>query len=455
VDLDGNPIGYWSSLINPKRSVGATHIHGIKDSDVADSPTIQDLADELFVRIRGQVIVAHNASFDLAFLRIELGRTGWQLPDTPVVCTMRESKSFIPGLARQRLSDCAEALGIRHDVQHRALGDAATTSALFHFYLNGPTNRTRAVELRRLPALASKSQWPTSKSAPIDPVLPPSRPFRQTKPAEIETLRKVSALSPEDLFSESPSIAELSYSALLLGALEDGRISDTELSALSDCATTLGLKDEGVRAIHTALVFALAREAWSDGTVSRAEQREVTETCLRLGLEESVAKACFSEVENIRMARLATETKALPLEWNLGDPLRVGDRVVITGCYEVGRTELEDRSRKSGIRITGSVSGKTKLLVSDQTINGNKDADAHRLGIRIVGPEEFHLLLEYVQPSLGAKTVVPQDRNRNLSQISIPAQSLETENLMCVSCGSTFIRSVSRGRKPHQCESCL
>jgi formamidopyrimidine-DNA glycosylase len=96
-----------------------------------------------------------------------------------------------------------------------------------------------------------------------------------------------------------------------------------------------------------------------------------------------------------------------------------------------------------GVRITGSVSGKTNLLVSDGTINGNKDADAAKLGIRSVTPDMYRKLLDFIQPAL-------TDNN----QPSDVGQTVNTETLVCTKCAQSFTREAAKGRKPHFCEAC-
>lgn len=451
VDSSGKPLGYWSSLVNPQGPVGATHIHGIKESDVSNSPTFNDLVEELLPKLRGQVLVAHNAKFDHSFLRTELGRLGWSLPDVPVVCTMIESRIFLPGLDSRRLVDCAQAIGINQEVEHRALGDASLTTSILNFFLNGPVDRKRAAQLQQLPIQASAVSWPTRPGTPITPDSAKRYSPRKSAPSRLELLKTVSEVMPEDLLGDSPSVSELSYANLLLQTLEDGLISDAELAALSDCASAFNLDSEGQSKIHLALTLALAREAWRDGVVSRAEQQQILECAKRFGLDDSMARGCIREIEDLRAARVAARSKSLPESWEHGDPLRVGDRIVITGCYEFGREMLEDRARKNGLKVTGSVSGKTTLLVSDGSVGGNKDSDAKRLGVRIVRPEVFKELLDFIQPSKSETALPDSTGSQNLPGED---QLNRTESLVCISCGGTFIRVISRGRKPHECENC-
>jgi DNA polymerase-3 subunit epsilon len=450
----GNPIGYWSTLVNPKRPVSATEIHGIKDVDVSTAPTFEECANEFLLKIKGQVLVAHNASFDHSFVRTELARSGWDLPNLPVVCTMLESRYFLPGLERKRLVDCVEALGINQPVQHRALGDASLTAAIFHFYLNGPVNRVRSEELRELAQTSSSVLWPVEKTFPALPQLSSRNAQRRSNPPPKTSsilLESISELMPEDLLSDQASGPELSYGLLLLESLSDGMISDEEISALRDCAASIGLESDGVRKIHLELLLALSREAWKDGVVNRAELKEILNCAQQLGLSESDGKSAVKEIEDLRAARVAARTKPLPEDWAIGEPLRVGDKVVITGCYEVGRYEMEKKARTLGVKIIGSVSGKTTMVVSDGSIGGNKDDDARRLAIRIVGPEQFKQMLEFVQPQVESSSM---NSSANSSKMKSSNSSNETEQLVCTKCAEVFERVVAKGRKPHLCPAC-
>jgi len=453
-DNSGNPIGYWSTLVNPKRPVSATEIHGIKDVDVSIAPTFEECADEFLSKIRGQVLVAHNATFDHSFVHAELARSGWELPEVPIICTMLESRYFLPGLARKRLVDCVEALGINQPVRHRALGDASLTAAVFHFYLNGPVNKDRSAELRELAQRGSGIFWPAEKTFPPLKQFSSSKDHWRSNPAPKTTsvlLESVSELMPEDLLSDQASNSEISYALLLLEALNDGMISESEIASLRDCAESIGLNESSVRKIHLELLLALSREAWKDGVVTRAEQKDILNCAQQLGLSELDGRSALKEIEDLRAARVTARTKPLPEDWGIGEPLRVGDRVVITGCYEVGRFEMEKKARTLGVRITGSVSGKTTMLVSDGTIDGNKDSDARRLGIRVAGPSDFKQMLEFVQPQ-----AVPQltKASSTGSEPSPVGTQGEVEHLICTKCAEVFERVVSKGRKPHLCPTC-
>lgn len=397
-DAQGTPLAYWSTLINPQRSVTATEIHGISDDDVSDSPTFEKALDEILERIRGQVLSAHNAKFDVSFLKLEMARAGWELPKTPILCTMQESKNFIPGLANRKLETCANNLGIKEKVEHRALGDASITTALVNFYLNGKTNEERSKELLKLPSLAQKVQWPTEQTFPKIPKPNSTRDHWRKPSTKSQIMKAIKTMNADDLLGDEADGSSLTYAQVLIESLEDGVISKDEAYELDELATSLELSKNNQTRIHGKIISTLAEESWKDGRVARAEQTEIVSTGLALGFSETESKLFIKSVEDLRAAAIGSVSKEIPADWEFGEPLCVGDRVVITGCYDFGRDELEKNAQALGLRITSSVSSKTKLLVSDGSIGGNKDKDAKELGVRTVHPNVFRKLLDFVQP---------------------------------------------------------
>jgi len=83
VDQRGQIVDEWSTRFNPEGPVGATHIHGITDADVAHAPLFRDVAASIVPYICGLPIAAHYARFDLGFLLGELPRAGWDVPVLP------------------------------------------------------------------------------------------------------------------------------------------------------------------------------------------------------------------------------------------------------------------------------------------------------------------------------------------------------------------------------------
>jgi DNA polymerase-3 subunit epsilon len=256
-------------------------------------------------------------------------------------------------------------------------------------------------------------------------------------------------LTPEDFLPDNPDPATLTYSELLLTTLEDGQVTSDELKALDDLATSLGLTAEATNAIRTSLLNFVAREAWRDGKVTKSEKADVSALATILQLDDKASKTALATAEQARNDRMNRKTVPLPADWSLGAPVHVGDKVVFTGCYEQGRDEMEEKAARAGLRVTGSVSVKTKLLISDGTINGVKDNNALKLGIRVVDPNTFAVLLQYVQPKadLPAPDATPKPKKTKSTEPKI-------ETLVCTRCAASFTRTSTRGRKPHECPAC-
>lgn len=127
---DGTVTDEWSTLVDPGRDPGATHIHGITAEDLAGAPTFAAIAPELVARLDGAMVCAHNLSFDEAFLSAELARVGMALPETPSLCTLELARAVLSEQRRHTLAACAAELGVAHEGAHRALADSRVTVAV-------------------------------------------------------------------------------------------------------------------------------------------------------------------------------------------------------------------------------------------------------------------------------------------------------------------------------------
>lgn len=125
-------VGALSSLVDPgiriPREVIA--IHGITNEDVEGAPSFAGVGPILTALAAGAYLVAHNAPFDLSFLRAELSRAGLNPPLNPVLDTRIIARAAFPGLSSYKLVDLAARFGIDKGRSHRALDDARTCMEL-------------------------------------------------------------------------------------------------------------------------------------------------------------------------------------------------------------------------------------------------------------------------------------------------------------------------------------
>jgi DNA polymerase III subunit epsilon len=118
----------WESLVRtiaPLRR-GIQRFTGITQAMVDGAPFADAVLPEIARRLRGRVMVAHNAPFDRRVLRQAFDRAGLEWPDPPVLCTAALARTLLPLQRERRLRAVADALGIDVTVVHRALADAET-----------------------------------------------------------------------------------------------------------------------------------------------------------------------------------------------------------------------------------------------------------------------------------------------------------------------------------------
>jgi DNA polymerase III epsilon subunit family exonuclease len=121
----GEITGRMDCLINPEIKIPsiASSIHGIYDKDVKDKPSINQVLPEFLKIIENSVLVAHNASFDVGFIKKALGREGIEIPKIKVLDTIRLSKKVWPGRKSYSQKNLAAFLSIDVRNAHRAEDD--------------------------------------------------------------------------------------------------------------------------------------------------------------------------------------------------------------------------------------------------------------------------------------------------------------------------------------------
>lgn len=131
----GNEIEVFQSLIHTDRRISraARSIHGIQSDMLKGMPSAEAVFRTFFAFIGQGLLVAHNARFDIGFLRREFRRCGLGLSN-PCECTLRLSRRVYPWLASYSLAAVYRHLcgySLQGIFPHRALHDAYLTAAIW------------------------------------------------------------------------------------------------------------------------------------------------------------------------------------------------------------------------------------------------------------------------------------------------------------------------------------
>lgn len=119
-------------LINPLTTFSSfnTRIHGITESDVSDAPTYAELWPTLRELINNNLVIAHNASFDMSVMRHTLDYFQLDYPELDYLCTVNISKKVWPELINHKLNTLANYHHLSFD-HHHALEDARVAAKVF------------------------------------------------------------------------------------------------------------------------------------------------------------------------------------------------------------------------------------------------------------------------------------------------------------------------------------
>jgi DNA polymerase-3 subunit epsilon len=203
-----------------------------------------------------------------------------------------------------------------------------------------------------------------------------------------------------EALDEGAPAGAVSYLEVLLAVLEDGVIGVDEGATLADTASAFELAADDVQAAHRGFVIALAHKAVEDGRVTREERDELKTIARLLDLSDAVVTDSISAARELAAAAAGVGLAPLPADWTHGEPLRLGDRVAFTGCDDAQRARLEAEAATRGVRVTGAVSRKTTMLISDGSFDGTKASAAREYQTRVVHPDHFEKLLLFLQPAL-------------------------------------------------------
>jgi len=132
----GVVLGEFATLVDPCRSIPPqiVQLTGITTAMVCDAPTIAGVLPMFLEFAQGAVLVAHNARFDMGFLRAAADQNGIRWARPQALCTVQLARRV---LSREeapsvRLAALARLFAVASQPTHRALDDARATVEVLH-----------------------------------------------------------------------------------------------------------------------------------------------------------------------------------------------------------------------------------------------------------------------------------------------------------------------------------
>lgn len=130
--VNGTIVDRFSQLINPEKEIPqvVVELTGISNAKVENEPTIEEVIPKFYDFSRDSVLVAHNAKFDISFIRREYANNNLEFSH-PILDTLVLARAIMTDMKRFNLGTLCKNLGVSLVGAHRAVNDAEATAAMF------------------------------------------------------------------------------------------------------------------------------------------------------------------------------------------------------------------------------------------------------------------------------------------------------------------------------------
>jgi DNA polymerase-3 subunit epsilon len=389
INENGKTLDSLNTLVSPERAMGATAVHGITSEMVLEAPKFREIALPLVKMIDDTQVVAHNAVFDVGFLKSELNRALNIEPNIIPLCTLQMARRLVPDLPGLKLPMLCDFFDIPIKNAHSAYHDCTATKDLFlqlmqlYEQQNGP--RTFSDHLYRANEFSKIFhffQHPIEKTK----VLSREEAAVWTKKAK-GRLHEIVQRLPDNIPQQAINVQE--YVNILERALSDRIITSEESEALFNVADELGISRSQVAEIHQCYLSKLVRIYLLDGHLSQSEISDLENVATLLNLENKLEWV------------IGLEKSMLPQKQESKASDCTGKSVCFTGelCSNInGRPVTRELAHEialsKGMVVKNGVSAKLHYLVmADPYSQSNKAKRARELNIPLLSEPMFWNLI--------------------------------------------------------------
>jgi DNA polymerase-3 subunit alpha (Gram-positive type) len=239
---DGKVIDQFSCFVNPEKPIPerVIEVTNITDDMVKDAETIEKVFPKLLEFIQGSVLVAHNAGFDVGFLKHNAKVLGHDF-DFTYLDTLSLAQALFPEYKSYKLGRIAKNLGIKVEVAHRALDDVDTTVKVFEVMLEMLKERgASTIEDIDLYGSDEESKKEEYKKLRTHHAIIFAKDY-----VGLKNLYRLVSYSSLDYFYKKPRILKSMFKKYSEGLILGSACSDGELYQ----AILLGKSDEEIEAI--------------------------------------------------------------------------------------------------------------------------------------------------------------------------------------------------------------
>ena len=400
VDIQGNEVLHFETLINPERDVGPQSIHGISALDVKNAPKFRDIVGDLLETLDNSVLVGHNIDgFDLKFLNREFDNSNFPLNINKenTLDSLRFAKDLKYPLKLEKLyKSIVKGSKFKKIDFHKASED---TKALLNIF---KTNEFRNWALRQ-------------KVRPLF--------FDNIPNANGDLVTRGGGIDKIDSFIEkikySENIVDLEfdelrlnqYSLALQSYIEDKEVSEGEREKLQELVTEYNLTIAEAEEVHKHIFDSFVDIALLDAKITNDEMYKLQQISKLLGLgaylEESISK---SKNGTLKDKVLDKAISVLPLKRESSYYLEdlkneiicfTGEINIVASGFIYDKDGLTSASKKQGLNISSTFNKKVTLLVAQDVFSqSNKVLKAKSYGIRILDSNDFARKIGIIPDSL-------------------------------------------------------